>query len=152
LNVAFNYGGRAEILDGDTPAHRRAQLKEDPPHILVSNPDILHLSLLPYHPQWKAFWERLRFVVLDELHTYKGIFGSHVAHVLRRPTQRQPRLVRDEQLPVREYLLATLDVFVHMVSSLHVRGERMRSAAGENHSLSTDIADLIINFWVTIDK
>ena len=77
-------GIRAEILDGDTPAHRRAQLKEDPPHILISNPDILHLSLLPYHAQWKPFWERLRFVVLDELHTYKGIFGSHVAHVLRR--------------------------------------------------------------------
>jgi DEAD/DEAH box helicase domain-containing protein len=80
-------GIRAEILDGDTPAHRRAQLKENPPHILISNPDILHLSLLPYHAQWKPFWERLRFVVLDELHTYKGIFGSHVAHVLRRLTR-----------------------------------------------------------------
>jgi DEAD/DEAH box helicase domain-containing protein len=75
---------RAEILDGDTPAHRRAQLKEQPPHILISNPDLLHLSLLPYHAAWKPFWERLRFVVLDELHTYKGIFGSHIAHVLRR--------------------------------------------------------------------
>ena len=75
---------RAEIMDGDTPTAKRAQLKERPPHILVSNPDILHLSLLPYHAAWKSFWERLRFVVLDELHTYKGIFGSHVAHVLRR--------------------------------------------------------------------
>lgn len=77
-------GIRAEILDGDTPAHRRAQLKAEPPHILISNPDLLHLSLLPHHAAWKAFWERLRFVVLDELHTYKGIFGSHIAHVLRR--------------------------------------------------------------------
>ncbi|MBI4536829.1 MAG: DEAD/DEAH box helicase [candidate division NC10 bacterium] len=77
-------GLRAEILDGDTPAHRRAQLKADPPHILVSNPDLLHLSLLPYHPAWKGFWEGLRYVVLDELHTYKGVFGSHIAHVLRR--------------------------------------------------------------------
>jgi DEAD/DEAH box helicase domain-containing protein len=75
---------RAEILDGDTPAHRRAQLKADPPHILISNPDLLHLSLLPYHGAWKGFWEGLRYVVLDELHTYKGIFGSHIAHVLRR--------------------------------------------------------------------
>ncbi len=75
---------RAEILDGDTPAHRRAQLREQVPHILISNPDILHLSLLPHHAAWKPFWERLRFVVLDELHTYKGIFGSHIAHVLRR--------------------------------------------------------------------
>ncbi len=77
-------GIRVEILDGDTPAHRRAKLKEHPPHILISNPDLLHLSLLPHHPAWKSFWERLRFVVLDELHTYKGIFGSHIAHVLRR--------------------------------------------------------------------
>jgi DEAD/DEAH box helicase domain-containing protein len=82
--IPANSGIRAEILDGDTPAHRRAQLRQTPPHILISNPDILHLSLLPYHAAWKPFWERLRFVVLDELHTYKGIFGSHIAHVLRR--------------------------------------------------------------------
>ncbi len=75
---------QAEILDGDTPAHRRAQLRERVPHILISNPDILHLSLLPHHAAWKSFWERLRWIVLDELHTYKGIFGSHIAHVLRR--------------------------------------------------------------------
>lgn len=77
-------GLRAEILDGDTPASRRAQLKADPPQILLSNPDLLHLSLLPHHGAWKGFWEGLAYVVLDELHTYKGIFGSHIAHVLRR--------------------------------------------------------------------
>ncbi len=82
--IPWGSGIRAEILDGDTPAHRRAQLREQVPHILISNPDILHLSLLPHHAAWKPFWEHLRFVVLDELHTYKGIFGSHVAHVLRR--------------------------------------------------------------------
>ncbi len=77
-------GIRAEILDGDTPAHIRAKLREEPPQILISNPDLLHLSLLPHHAGWKGFWERLRFLVLDELHTYKGVFGSHIAHVLRR--------------------------------------------------------------------
>ncbi|HSB70845.1 MAG TPA: DEAD/DEAH box helicase [Candidatus Methylomirabilis sp.] len=82
--IPWGSGIRAEILDGDTPAHRRAQLKAELPHILISNPDILHLSLLPYHAAWKGFWENLRYVVLDELHTYKGIFGSHIAHVLRR--------------------------------------------------------------------
>ena len=82
--IPWGSGIRAEILDGDTPAHRRAQLREHLPHILISNPDILHLSLLPHHAAWKTFWEKLRFVVLDELHTYKGIFGSHIAHVLRR--------------------------------------------------------------------
>jgi DEAD/DEAH box helicase domain-containing protein len=82
--IPWGSGIRAEILDGDTPAHRRAQLREQPPHILISNPDILHLALLPHHAAWKDFWERLRWIVLDELHTYKGIFGSHIAHVLRR--------------------------------------------------------------------
>jgi len=82
--IPWGSGIQAEILDGDTPAHRRAQLRERVPHILISNPDILHLSLLPHHPAWKTFWERLRWIVLDELHSYKGIFGSHIAHVLRR--------------------------------------------------------------------
>lgn len=77
-------GITAAILDGDTPTHERARLREQPPNVLISNPDLLHLSLLPYHPQWKWFFERLRYVVVDELHTYRGVFGSHVAHVLRR--------------------------------------------------------------------
>ncbi|HTU02114.1 MAG TPA: Zn-binding domain-containing protein, partial [Candidatus Sulfotelmatobacter sp.] len=90
---------RAEILDGDTPAHRRAQLRAEPPQILISNPDLLHLSLLPHHAAWKGFWDGLQIVVLDELHTYKGVFGSHIAHVLRRLHRvaahygRRPRLM-----------------------------------------------------------
>jgi len=75
---------RAAILDGDTPASRRAKLRENPPQLLLSNPDMLHLSLLPYHAQWRELWQNLRYVVLDELHTYRGVFGSHIAHVLRR--------------------------------------------------------------------
>ena len=75
---------RAAILDGDTPASRRAKLRENPPQLLLSNPDLLHLSLLPYHAQWRELWQNLRYVVLDELHTYRGVFGSHIAHVLRR--------------------------------------------------------------------
>jgi len=74
----------AAILDGDTPPARREKLKAQPPSILITNPDLLHLSLLPYHGAWKTLWQHLRFIVLDELHTYKGIFGSHIAHVLRR--------------------------------------------------------------------
>ncbi|MGH7411270.1 MAG: DEAD/DEAH box helicase, partial [Candidatus Methylomirabilis sp.] len=75
---------RAAILDGDTPASRRAKLREDPPQLLLSNPDMLHLSLLPYHSQWRELWRNLRYVVIDELHTYRGVFGSHITHVLRR--------------------------------------------------------------------
>lgn len=74
----------AAILDGDTPVSRRAKLRDNPPQLLLSNPDMLHLSLLPHHAQWRGFWRNLRYVVLDELHTYRGVFGSHIAHVLRR--------------------------------------------------------------------
>ncbi|MFZ5774949.1 MAG: DEAD/DEAH box helicase [Thermodesulfobacteriota bacterium] len=75
---------RAAICDGDTTAHARKKLRDNPPQILISNPDMLHLSLLGYHEQWAEFWAGLRFVVLDEAHTYRGVFGSHLVWVLRR--------------------------------------------------------------------
>ena len=52
--------------------------------MVLTNPDMIHLGMLPYHPQWAAFLANLRYVVIDELHTYRGVFGSHVANVLRR--------------------------------------------------------------------
>ena len=74
----------AAIYDGDTPIDVRKQLRARPPQVLISNPDMLHMGLLPNHQSWTAFFSRLRFVVIDEVHTYKGIMGSHVAQVLRR--------------------------------------------------------------------
>lgn len=74
----------AEIYDGDTSSYRRRKIRESMPSILITNPDMLHLSLLPFHPQWEALFGNLRFVVVDELHTYKGIFGSHLTQVIRR--------------------------------------------------------------------
>ena len=75
---------RAAIYDGDTPPEVRKTLRRQPPHILISNPDMLHLGLLPYHESWRDFFSRLKFVVIDEVHTYKGIMGSHMAQILRR--------------------------------------------------------------------
>ncbi len=75
---------RAAILDGDVKDAERRRLRAAPPHILLSNPDLLHASLLPGHPQWASFFAGLRWMVLDELHTYRGIFGAHVLHVMRR--------------------------------------------------------------------
>lgn len=69
--------------DGDTPQSRRAAIRKEA-RILVSNPDMLHLGILPHHTQWLRFFSGLRLVVLDELHTYRGVFGSHIANVLRR--------------------------------------------------------------------
>ncbi|MGQ9687944.1 MAG: DEAD/DEAH box helicase [Desulfobaccales bacterium] len=74
----------AAIYDGDTPPAARQTLKARPPHVLITNPDMLHLGFLPFHDAWIDFFRNLRYVVIDEVHTYRGIFGSHMAQVLRR--------------------------------------------------------------------
>jgi DEAD/DEAH box helicase domain-containing protein len=68
---------------GDTPADARKAIRERG-HIVLSNPDMLHTGILPHHTRWQRLFENLRYVVLDELHTYRGVFGSHLANVLRR--------------------------------------------------------------------
>ncbi len=75
---------QAAIYDGDTTAHHRKKIKTAPPQILITTPDMLHAGILAFHEQWAEFFSRLRFVVIDELHTYSGIFGSHVLHLFRR--------------------------------------------------------------------
>ena len=82
--IGLHESFRAAILDGDTKAAERKRLREAPPHIILTNPDMLHASLLPAHHQWAGFFAGLRCIVLDELHAYRGVFGSHVLHVLRR--------------------------------------------------------------------
>lgn len=69
--------------DGDTPPDARLWARRHAT-VILTNPDMLHQGILPYHGRWASFLGRLRFVVIDELHTYRGIFGSHVAHVVRR--------------------------------------------------------------------
>ncbi|HET8569325.1 MAG TPA: DEAD/DEAH box helicase [Candidatus Limnocylindria bacterium] len=69
--------------DGDTPPAARAAIRSAG-HVVITNPDMLHTGILPHHTKWVKLFEQLRFVVLDELHTYRGVFGSNVANVLRR--------------------------------------------------------------------
>lgn len=73
----------ASIYDGDTPQHIRSVLRRESA-IIFTNPDMLHTGILPHHTGWKDFFSALRFVVIDEMHAYRGVFGSHVANVLRR--------------------------------------------------------------------
>ena len=73
----------AASYDGDTPPRDRPGIRQNA-HLVVSNPDMLHLGILPHHTEWGPFLEQLKFVVLDEMHTYRGVFGSHVANVIRR--------------------------------------------------------------------
>ena len=74
----------AAIYDGDTTPYRRARIRELPPNCLLTNPEMLHLSLLPYHDRWAEFWRNLSMVVVDEIHTYRGVLGSNMAWVFRR--------------------------------------------------------------------
>ena len=76
-------GLKAGSYDGDTPNDDRAWARRNA-NVVLTNPEMLHMGILPSHKRWATFLMRLRFVVVDELHTLRGIFGSHVAHVLRR--------------------------------------------------------------------
>jgi DEAD/DEAH box helicase domain-containing protein len=69
--------------DGDTPADARKAIRERG-HVILTNPDMLHTGILPHHTKWTRVFENLQYIVLDELHTYRGVFGSHLANVLRR--------------------------------------------------------------------
>ncbi|WP_043629847.1 DEAD/DEAH box helicase [Nonomuraea candida] len=74
---------RAACFDGDTPFEERAWVRRHANYVLT-NPDMLHRSILPRHAQWSSFFRRLRLVIVDECHGYRGVFGSHVAQILRR--------------------------------------------------------------------
>lgn len=69
--------------DGDTPANIRQKVRRAG-HIVITNPDMLHSAILPHHTKWVSLFENLKYVVIDELHIYRGVFGSHVANVIRR--------------------------------------------------------------------
>ena len=87
LTEAVTHGTDARIgvftYDGDTPADARRAVRGKA-HVVLSNPDMLHSGILPHHPRWAKLFENLQFVVIDELHAYRGVFGSHLANILRR--------------------------------------------------------------------
>ncbi|HEY3212987.1 MAG TPA: DEAD/DEAH box helicase, partial [Actinomycetota bacterium] len=74
---------RAAVYDGDTPRADRPLIRKNA-NLVMTNPDMLHAGILPDHPRWADFFLRLSHVVVDETHVFRGVFGSHVAHVLRR--------------------------------------------------------------------
>ena len=83
-SLPFSRNPLSAIYDGDTPVSQRKKIRQDPPPILISNPDMLHMSILPYHEQWKDFFKDLKLIVIDEAHVYKGILGSHLVQIIRR--------------------------------------------------------------------
>jgi DEAD/DEAH box helicase domain-containing protein len=83
LGALLPGGLKAAAYDGDTPKSKRAAIRAGT-HIILTNPDMLHVGILPNNPGWAAFLRSLRFVVIDEVHSYSGVFGSNVALILRR--------------------------------------------------------------------
>ncbi|MFY8135559.1 MAG: DEAD/DEAH box helicase, partial [Aquimonas sp.] len=83
LNRAGNLGIKAHTFDGDTPGDARQAIRLHG-DLVISNPDMLHQAILPHHTKWAQFFENLRYVVIDEIHSYRGVFGAHLANVLRR--------------------------------------------------------------------
>jgi DEAD/DEAH box helicase domain-containing protein len=87
LSEIVTRDGSAQIgvftYDGDTPSDARRAIRGKA-HVVLSNPDMLHSGILPHHPRWAKLFESLRFVVIDELHAYRGVFGSHLGNILRR--------------------------------------------------------------------
>jgi len=78
-----NTSADAGIYDGDTSRDRRQKIRRNA-NFLMTNPDMLHLGILPHHTQWARFFRNLKFIIIDEVHIYRGIFGSHFSNVLRR--------------------------------------------------------------------
>ncbi|HPQ44676.1 MAG TPA: DEAD/DEAH box helicase [Syntrophales bacterium] len=74
---------RTYTYDGDTPADARQAIRKQG-HVVVTNPDMLHTGILPHHTKWQKLFTNLRYVVIDELHVYRGVFGSHLTNVIRR--------------------------------------------------------------------
>jgi DEAD/DEAH box helicase domain-containing protein len=110
----------AAIYDGDTPPAARQALKAKPPHVLISNPDMLHLGFLPFHDAWIDFFKNLRYVVIDEVHTYRGIFGSHMAQVLRRLRRICAHYGSSPQFLMLSATIADPAEFIHNLTSVEV--------------------------------
>jgi DEAD/DEAH box helicase domain-containing protein len=83
LSPKINFDIKTYTFDGDTPQAARQAIRSSG-HVVVTNPDMLHQGILPHHTKWVKLFENLRYVVIDELHNYRGVFGSHLANVVRR--------------------------------------------------------------------
>jgi DEAD/DEAH box helicase domain-containing protein len=117
---------RAAIYDGDTPTERRRQIRGWA-NLVLTNPDMLHIGVLPRHDLWGDFLHNLRFVVVDEAHVYRGVFGSHVANVLRR-LRRLARIYGSEP----QFLLAS--------ATIANAGELAHALIGEDATVVSDDA------------
>jgi len=138
LAIAAGLPVSASTYDGDTPAPIRSTIRAAG-QVVVTNPDMLHAAILPHHTKWFQLFEQLRVIVVDELHTYRGLFGSHVANVLRRLLRlcahygSQPIIVTCSATIANPGELATL-----LLGRAPLVVDRSGAPAGERHLLFVD--------------
>lgn len=119
--------------DGDTPQSQRRRIRETV-NLLITNPDMLHLGILPHHSRWSRFFTNLRFVVIDEMHTYHGAFGSHIANVIRRFTRLCRYYGADPQFVCCSATIANpLELATHLINQRVERIDNDGSPRGERH-------------------
>nr|WP_290665128.1 DEAD/DEAH box helicase [Ardenticatena sp.] len=129
---------RVAVYDGDTPAAARREIRASA-HVVMTNPDMLHTGILPHHTKWLSFWTNLRYIVLDEVHHYRGVFGSHLANLLRRSRRIaefygcRPQFLCGSATIAnpREFVERLIDAPVHLV-------DENGAPAGERHFFFID--------------
>src|SRR5881275_3518125 len=108
---------RAAIYDGDTETERRWQIRKWA-NLVLTNPDMLHVGVLPHHDRWGDVLSNLRYVIVDEAHVYRGVFGSHVANVLRRLRRLARIYGADPQLLFASATIANPAELVHLLAGV----------------------------------
>src|SRR4051794_16756144 len=128
----------AATYDGDTPAPIRSAIRKAG-QVVVTNPDMLHSAMLPHHTKWFQLFEQLRVIVVDELHTYRGVFGSHVANVLRRLLRLCPHYGSTPVIVCCPATIATPGELAEQLTGRPMRViDRNGAPSGEKHVLLVD--------------
>jgi DEAD/DEAH box helicase domain-containing protein len=123
------------VYDGDTPNHTRTQIRQQA-KVLITNPDMLQVGILPHHTRWAEFFSNLEWVVLDEIHIYRGVFGSHIANVLRRMKRITEFYGSSQQFILTSATIGNPAEHAERLTSLPVRLiEADDSPSGEKHFL-----------------
>ncbi|MFJ4880201.1 DEAD/DEAH box helicase [Streptomyces sp. NPDC088745] len=128
---------RPAVYDGDTPVEEREWVRQYA-NLVLTNPDMLHRGILPSHPRWSSFLKALRYVVIDECHTYRGVFGSHVAQVVRRLRRLCERYGAD---PV--FLLASATSAEPAIAASRLTGLPVREVADD----ASPRGELVFALW-----
>jgi len=132
----------AAIYDGDTSAWHRKRIREKPPNVILTNPEMLHLSFLPYHARWASFFSGLETVVIDEVHTYRGLLGSHMSQVFRRLQRICKHYHSSPAFVFNSATVANPNQLVEQLTDLEIRTVHTSgSPKGKRHVLFVDPID-----------